>query len=315
MSRYVVPNHFNHNYIDEFLQRFGGVFPLKERAISDVILEASTVSQINSVGVLLLYKFMEYTTRHRCFLSPQWFPNKVVNEAIEKYGFSELMSGLVAGKDRKSEDKALRKIGIKVKNDLIIAPQPLVRGGVYTENALRDVYFPKILDYYKYDNVSEIIATCVTEVLFNFYKHATNDEQSILVAEGNKHKIEIACADTGNGIVRTLKGSVGQFGNMSPELILQQAVKKGVTSKLGTNHMGRGLWLLDRAATLTGGKLFIYSQGGGYKNEAGKTRVSKCGFWGGTVIYLNLPLRNPVTIENVLSDEIDDINQINLNII
>ena len=34
-------------------------------------------------------------------------------------------------------------------------------------------------------------------------------------------------------------------------------------------------------------------------NEFGKKKHGKCGYWQGTIIYLSLPLHNPVTLSDI----------------
>jgi hypothetical protein len=159
-----------------------------------------------------------------------------------------------------------------------------------------------------------MILTCVSEILLNFWKHALEDPQSILVAEGTKSKIEIGCADTGNGIISTLKEGKQEFRKLSSRQILQKAIQKNVTSKPNTFHMGRGLWILDEIATITGGIFHLYSEGVSYKNQNGKKIFSNCGYWKGTIVYLNLPLNKPVAMGDILKEEKNDLNNIKLNI-
>jgi hypothetical protein len=119
---------------------------------------------------------------------------------------------------------------------------------------------------------------------------------SIIVVHGNKSKIQISCADTGNGIVETLRSS---FGSSSDEYILQKSTQKGITSKPNTNHMGYGLWYINEIVTKTKGKLEMFSQKGYYKNSAGKVQsVGSC-FWKGSIINIELPLAQPITIADI----------------
>jgi signal transduction histidine kinase len=151
-----------------------------------------------------------------------------------------------------------------------------------------------------------MILLVFSEILLNFWEHAIEDTESIIVAHGNSQNIEIACADTGNGIISTLGGSMISE-NFRPEQILLESLKRGVTSKKMTNHMGYGLWILDQITTMVKGRLHIYSQGAYYYNEYGSKKSGRCGYWQGTIVYISLPLQKPKTlvdIEPLVSSEI-----------
>lgn len=87
--------------------------------------------------------------------------------------------------------------------------------------------------------------------------------------------------------------------DISGEEILTKSMKKGVTSKKNTDHMGHGLWFLKKIATLVNGRMHIYSEGFMHRNDFGNVRVGKCGYWKGTIIYLSLPVKNAITISDI----------------
>lgn len=104
----------------------------------------------------------------------------------------------------------------------------------------------------------------------NFWEHAVNDTKSIIVASGNKVKVEIACADTGNGVISTLSPTL--VHQISKEEVLVKSLEKGITSKKMTNHMGYGLWILNEIVTATKGRLHLYSEGAYVFNDFGKIK-------------------------------------------
>jgi hypothetical protein len=145
-----------------------------------------------------------------------------------------------------------------------------------------------------------MLFTCLSEILLNFWEHAVDDNRSIIIADGTKKKIEIACADTGEGIITSLKTNP-KYSNMHDSKILSKALDIGATSKERTNHMGYGLWIINEITNLVRGKLYIYSEGYFFKNDHGKVKSGSCAFWKGTIVYLNLPLGNPVSFSDLES--------------
>lgn len=139
-----------------------------------------------------------------------------------------------------------KKLNIKIQESFIIAPQPLLRNDSYSNDVLIERFLPKINEYYSFnERVVSMIFQCLSEILLNFWEHAIEDTKSILVADGNKTSIEIACADTGNGIISTLEQS-NPSKNTSKEKLILSALEKGITSKKDTDHMGYGLWILNQ---------------------------------------------------------------------
>jgi hypothetical protein len=313
---YTIPKHFNHNYISEFLAKFGDIFSKVNKAEKNTSVDCDNNHKTSVIGVMLLYKWMDFAYKKKCFESPKLFFSEENNIllALKKYGFEELMDGTVDKISTQKEQRLYESLRIRQEDNLIIAPQPMIRGNSVTKNNLHRIYAPQIINFYGNDEISEMILTCISEILLNFWKHALEDPQSILVAEGNKSKIEIGCADTGNGIISTLKEGKAEFRNLSSKQILQKAVQKNITSKPKTFHMGRGLWILDEIATITGGIFHLYSEGVSYKNQNGKKIFDNCGYWKGTIVYLNLPLQKPVAMDDILKEEKNDLRNIKLNI-
>ena len=265
---------------------------------------------------MLFYKWIDFTLKKQCFYNPTLSDNKKGSfwDSFERYSFVKLMKGIMNNIPIRKEQNLYESLIIRQEENLIIAPQPMIRGNSLTKDNLHKLYAPQIIEFYGNDEISEMILTCVSEILLNFWKHALEDPQSILVAEGTKSKIEIGCADTGNGIISTLKEGKQEFRKLSSRQILQKAIQKNVTSKPNTFHMGRGLWILDEIATITGGIFHLYSEGVSYKNQNGKKIFSNCGYWKGTIVYLNLPLNKPVAMDDILKEEKNDLNNIKLNI-
>jgi hypothetical protein len=313
MAYLSLPKHFNHNYIEEFLSKFEIVFNSKNK--EDFQLVCEHIHKISVVGLLLVYKLMEYSVKNNCFIKPMIItePGDEFQRAVAKYRFTTLMEPLINNKGTYKVEEYLTPF--LVGNNLIIAPQPLLRNNKKSTEALRHQYSKDIQNFYRIKNIesTELILLCTSEIALNFLKHAIEDTYSVLVAEGNLSKMEIACADTGNGIISTLRQSSEQFDKMNNEQVLAKSVKKNVTSKPNTSHMGRGLYLIDRIATLTKGVFQIYSEGAFYQNNAGEVSYGKCGYWKGTFVYLKIPLNHSITMDDVLEDELPTLNKIMIN--
>lgn len=309
---YTVPKHFNHNHIDGFISKFEQMFKLKNRERDGLILDCSSIQNISIIGVLILYKIMDFSLNNKYFFNPQIRIDSTFSEAIEKYGFTKLMKNIINGDIPKL--RVFEDLDVTVSDNLIIAPQPMIRGISVNQETLRNIYAPSVASFYNNDLVTEMILTCISEILLNFWKHATSDPQSILVAEGNKFKVEIACADTGNGIISTLLGANVRYKGLSIEKIMLEAVKRGTTSKPGSFHMGSGLWILDRIATLSGGMLHLYSEGVSYKNQNGRIKCSRSPYWKGTIVYMNIPIKRAISMSEIISTENINFDNIKLNI-
>lgn len=294
------PKYFTAPKILEFLEECAKLFPLKETKTPGYVFNLLKVQECSMLGTLVFYKIIEYTLSNRCFNSPAIafnYEDPVAIEAFKKFGFWDLIMDYM--EDRSSVEKSYRRLEIKVEDNFIIAPQALLRESNFSSKALRENFLPQIEDYYSYNpKAVSMIFLCLSEVLLNFWEHAVDDTKSIIVANGNKNSIEIACADTGKGIVSTLKEG-SSLKSKNPSLILAKSVEKGITSKKRTDHMGYGLWILDQIVKLVQGRLHIYSQGAYYINDFGKSKSGECAYWGGTIVYLYLPLKNPKTLTDI----------------
>lgn len=164
---------------------------------------------------------------------------------------------------------------------------------------------PNIKEYYDFSpKVVEMIFGCFSEMLLNFWEHAITDTRSIIVAEGDKHGINIVCADTGDGIISTLS-NLSKYKNKRQNALLRLAFNKNITSKEhDPNHMGCGLWIIDQTVSLSNGEMWVFSEGWCYHNNNGKKDVIETGYWKGTIIAVYLPTKNPITMNDIMN--IDD---------
>lgn len=290
------PKNFKANSIVEFINDSQEIFKLVNKVENGFLLDLSKVIKPTMIGVLLVYKVMEFSSKNNCFVNPLINMSKEFIEAMNKYGFG----GLILSYLQKNShgDNELRKLKMNISESFIIAPQALLRNDRYSTDSLNKKYLPQIEKYYSNNpKAISMIFLCFSEVLLNFWEHAIDDTQSIIVANGNKNNIEIACADNGKGIISTL--GLTSNNDMSKLDILKSSINKGVTSKKMTNHMGYGLWIIDEVARLTKGRFHLYSEGCCYQREFGKAKSGECGYWQGTIVYISLPLSNPITLSDI----------------
>lgn len=306
--RIVAPKHFRANSIINFITDCQDIYRLANKKENGFLLDLGKVKECTMIGVLLVYKIIEFSIKNNCFNAPMYLMDVPFRGAMEKYGFTKLILTYVADKD--VAEREFENLKISVSDNFIIAPQALLRNDKYSSELLNKKYLPQIEKYYSFnDKAVTMIFLSFSEILLNFWEHAVDDTQSIIVANGNKSNIEISCVDNGKGILTTLKlAGKEQKDNLNT---LISAVEKGVTSKDLSNHMGYGLWIIDQIAERTNGRFHLYSEGYYYFKEFGKVKSGKCGHWQGTIVYLSIPLQKPVTLADIEPQDINNNLQIN----
>lgn len=298
MTVFSLPKNLTVNYVEDFLSTVEKTFKWKDQAKPDIAVNLQKVEKIDIIGLLVLYKYIDFTYHNYCFKKPKLNSSPFMNSAWKKYEFEELFLAFIENKG--ITDKAYKDFKVKVEDKFIIAPQALLRNTSYTSEYLKQEFIPKIESYYKFDSKCvDIIFGCFSEILLNFWEHAPTDTKSVIIADGNKSKIEIACADTGIGIVENLFKFYK--GKIPKDQILRKALEKGVTSKPNSNHMGFGLWLVNELVTANNGRFYLYSQGFYYHNNFGKIKSGKFPFWPGTIVYVNINLTKPKNLSDILN--------------
>ncbi len=311
MLEFVFPKHITPNYCHEVLNKIEEGFNQKSTDKKEATIDLTKIKKSSLLGVLIFYKFLEYCVKNNCFLRSTVLGTDNVEKEWARYGFTPLLKPLFSNKSLK--EKYYNQLDIQFEDKFIVAPQPLLRENNNSKEALKYKFLPQIRRYYKGDEKKvSMIFSCLSEIILNFWEHARKDTHSIIVAYGTKDKIEIACADTGEGLISNLKNCDSIIKNKKNEII-KEAVKLGITSKDNTNHMGYGLFMLDQFTRLVKGKLHIFSEGVEYRNSFGKILTKDCGFWQGTIVYINLPLRNPVSITDIEEIKNIELTEVNLN--
>ena len=299
-------------HIDTFIRLTNCVFGYTDREVPGFSLDFSRVEKADLLGVLLTYKILEYSTVHRCFSSPihDIYHNNVLLSTIEKFGFGDLIKSLMSDKKSRATSE-YKKLKVKNDNDCVIAPIALLRSEhFHSELVIRQQYEPVITSFYNSESIVEMILEVFTEIMHNFWAHATEDK-SIIAGYGNRNFFEIACVDNGIGIDGTIHSA---FPGCIGEKALKYAMSRGVTSKKGTNHMGYGLWFINEIVSRAGGIVQIISNDCMFTNKSGRTVLQKCPKWKGSVVFVKLPLTMPVTIKDIEQGH-RELNEININFI
>lgn len=82
-TKYIVPKSLDANNILDFLRMTEDVFKMKGQLIPNVMFDLSNVNRTNILGLLLIYKFVEYTSINDCFKNPLLQYNNYVEEELK----------------------------------------------------------------------------------------------------------------------------------------------------------------------------------------------------------------------------------------
>jgi hypothetical protein len=275
----------------QFLDEVEHIFALPGSKEVGVELDTSQTDKADIFGQLLLYKFIEYTIHQGCFKNPSTNlkNNAKLKNLLDITGFLPFVNEFMNKKNNilKNDIPEEYKLEWKEADKFYIAPIVLSKTNDYSEK--EDLIRKKIREYYNYDStIVSTIMSCISEIGSNFLEHAEDTTNSVMVAAGNREYFELACADTGKGVLSSLRAVVN--GRMQKHELLRQALNKGVTSKPGTNHLGAGLWLISQYVSFSGGELLLLSEGALCHQKKSNFKMGQCGYWKGTIIYVRMSL-------------------------
>lgn len=281
------PEKLTYANVDQFIKMAYPIFDYQNKRLPNVIFDTTTTKKLDLLGSLLIYKFHEYTVHKKCFAKPTSKIEGYVKEELEKRLIKSLVDTFIRYKS--PEYNKLRFIGT---DNLFISPILLNRESKEDElaNAGKD-----ISNYYqKSEDIRFIVLTCMAEIASNFKAHADEDTESILSVTGTKDSFEIACVDTGVGIITSLSSTFRNKGTKCPtSKILEKALDRGVSSKnIESGHMGYGLWMLKELVLAAKGEFRIYSEGFCVICHNGRIKFKSSHYWKGTIAYMKLPLSN-----------------------
>ena len=303
-----LPSRIDRNNIPEIISKLEYIFQSSGKEIPNIFLNFNNVKVIDITGVLVLYKFLEFSVTHCCFKNPLFnlTQNVILEDKIEKYGFSTLITKLM---DNKTKEQYYKNLSTQVTADFILAPVAMIKGNDSTtqkENALK-----QIVNYYGNNDISTMILQIFSEIFQNFISHAEKDTLSVIVVQGNKNKIEFACADNGIGIINSLKENQ-RYSLYKSESLFPKVLERGVTSKEKSNHLGYGLYYVNEVVNRLKGQMSVFTDNMILQNDHGRIYISKIAHWQGTLINVNIPLKQSVTIDDIES-QIDNNIKINFS--
>lgn len=280
-----------------------------------VVINGSRVEEIDLISQLTIYKIISYLVKASRENSIHFHLNDLVLDKLKDSGFYDLLRRFTKEKEKdkveksksflskikklieKSEEKEtdplteitdLSSLDSHFGEKFYIAPFILIRTSDHKRDKQALIKKQINMFYADDENKIRLIYTCIEEIYMNFWRHATDDSETVMLVHGTKKYVEIMVADNGQGIRTTL----GNANYKLKQNLVARAVQRGVTSKPNTNHMGWGLWLVSEIARKNNGIFRLYSEGDFFCISRGKDQSGNCGFWKGTVIYLQIPLDN-----------------------
>jgi hypothetical protein len=292
-----VKGKYDENNISSLILRLNFVFKHNNKELKNYDFQISiNYSDFTSITSLIIYKILAYSLDNKCLLNP----SANIDEITSLFAKFHLHDLIKAYYNQKDIDRIFSNIKPLQKNDFFVAPHPINREVVKSKDDLTSKYYDIIYDYYKDKNfeIIEYIKTCLVEISSNFLYHAENDEKSILMAEGNKKKVEIISVDTSDGIISSMKEKF----NKPDDKLLRLAFERKVTSKIENGHCGTGLWLINEIVNKLKGKLIIHSEGYVYRNIQGKVTIFASSYWKGTIVYVKIPITEVLEINNFFSE-------------
>lgn len=282
---------FTVSNVKYFLDKVSFIFDCTNKRRPNAEFFLDHIKKIDVLGLILVYKFFDFTVKQHCFSKPKCVLSKksFIYRTLKQYGFLSIIYDFI--NENPPEYENLRAENIDSK--LVIEPIFLYKDSEEDEISNNS---KAICRYYNQSEIVKfVVLTCMGEIASNFRSHAVSDTKSILAAKGSNEFFEFACADTGDGIISTLRPSLNNNGrDMQPFKIVEKAINKGISSKnkRTTNHMGIGLWLVNELVTLAKGELHIYSENAYYINRHGISKGGESSYWKGTIVYVKIPLTN-----------------------
>lgn len=261
MKQVHVNGKYDENNISSLILKLNFVFNLENKEVKNCDFQIKIPQKdFTSITSLVIYKVLAQSLDNKCLDNP----SANIDEITLLFSKFHLHDLIKAYYNKKDVDRIFANIKPLQKSDFFVAPHPINRDVVKSKDDLSNKYYEIIHDYYKDKNfdIIEYIKTCLVEISSNFLYHAENDEKSILMAEGNKTKVEIISVDTSEGILSTMKE---KYTNSDTKL-LNLAFQRKVSSKIENGHCGTGLWLINEIVNKLKGKLIIHTEGYIYRN-------------------------------------------------
>lgn len=299
MSGIQIPEKFYQEEIKDFLEKTEFIFTKNKTYITNFTLDLSHIKEISILGMLVIYKFIAYTVKHSIFRRPvlSWGLTNSVKSLFNEFGFTPLIDNFVNNKNKNKIEESYKALKSSTTDVLFCAPHSMLRTEA-NRNELEQEFLNKIAEFYD-STRNSIVNLCTSELMLNFWSHATIDADSIIVAKGGKTYFNLFLIDNGEGLISSLKRNPIYQGE-SDEDLLYSVFEEGISSKPNTNHQGRGLFLVRELVKLNEGELIVFTEGFQYRLKDGKINVSKAPYWKGVVMTVKLKLRRPRDITHLL---------------
>lgn len=297
MKQIHINGKYDENNISSLILKLNFVFKLRNKKLKKYDFQIKiNPNDFTSITSLVIYKILAYSLDNNCLDNPSANIDEIT-KLFSKFHLHELIKAYYNQKDI---DRIFSNIKPLQKSDFFVAPHPINRDVIKSKDDLSNKYYEIIHDYYKDKNfdIIEYIKTCLVEISSNFLYHAENDDKSILMAEGNKSKVEIISVDTSEGILTTMREKF----NKPDTKLLSLAFERKVTSKIENGHCGTGLWLINQIVNKLKGKLIIHTEGYIYRNIQGNVSIFASSYWKGTIVYVKLPITEVSEINNFFTE-------------
>lgn len=272
------------------IRKLSFIFNFDKKKVPDCEFKI-TASSLDAVSALVIFKMFEYAAKNSCLLEPKANLDNIL-DLFSIYGVEKLMRKLI---NQEEVEGLYKKLKPSTTKDFFIAPHPINRDNFKNKEDLENKYTQFIADYYQ-DICPELVQyfkTCLCEIASNFLYHALEDKNSILMAQGNKDKIEIVCVDNSNGIITSLDPN-----NINSKKVMSKAFKRGISSKKNEKHCGTGLWYVEKIVQQLNGTLRVYSEDVSYICKGDKVFVQKAPHWKGSIFYLKLNISQNTNIDS-----------------
>ena len=300
----------------QFLDEVEPIFSLTNAKVKGVELDTLQTEKADIFGQLLLYKFIEYTIHKSCFSGPSTNLNRnsKLKSLLDRTGFLPFVNEFMNRNNSQLKNDIPENYNLdwKESDKFYIAPIVLSKTGGYSDK--EELIKKKIRDYYHCDQtIVGTIMSCISEIGSNFMEHAEESTNSVMVATGNKEYFELACADTGKGVLTSLRQVIKD--RLQPHELLRKALEKGVTSRPGTNHLGAGLWLISQYVSFSKGEMYVFSEGAICHQKKNNFKMGQSGWWKGTIVYVRLSLHDKEAIAAGKAELSKQYNKVKLSLI
>lgn len=278
------------NNISTLIRKLSFIFGFQDKNVPNYEFVISP-TELDAVSALIIFKVFEFSSKNSCLQSPE-ANLKTILKLFSIYGIEKMMKKLI---HQEQVDELYKNLKPTTTSEFFIAPHPINRESFKNKKELENRYSQFIAKYYENicPELVQYFNTCICEIASNFLYHALEDNNSILMAQGDKRKIEIVCVDNSTGILTNLDPN-----NKNHKKVMKKAFKRGVSSKKDEFHCGTGLWYVEKIAQQLNGTLRVYSEDMSYICKGKKVFVQKSPYWQGSIFYLKLNIIDNTNIDD-----------------